>query len=63
MADRHLYIREQNRNVVAGFQNGDRLIGVGGFDEVDRVHPEQRLIFDDHDNELRHDVLSGVTLG
>ena len=54
-AARHLNIREQQGYVRARFQNGDRLIGVHGFDgtksgilhDIGGAHAQHHLVLDD----------------
>jgi len=54
-AARHLNIGEQQIDVRAGFQNGERLIGVHGFNgrksgifhNIDRAHSQHHFVLDD----------------
>ena len=53
----HLNIGKQQRDVRAGFQNGNRLVGIDGFDgmepgilhDVDGAHAQHHLVLDDED--------------
>ena len=53
-AARHLNVCKQHSNVRAGFQNGERLIGIHGFDrskpgifhDIDGTHAQHHLVLD-----------------